>query len=76
LRSSVEQRVTELGAQTPEFYAGIITRPDGAQVTRMEMVQFVKEHELTHRAQMFLYLRMKGVVPATTRRRLARQAAR
>lgn len=49
---------------------------DGAQVTRLEMLQFVKEHELTHRAQLFLYMRLKGMVPATTRRRLAKQAAR
>ena len=38
----------------------------------MEMLQFVKEHELTHRAQLFVYMRLKGIVPATTRRRLAR----
>jgi uncharacterized damage-inducible protein DinB len=76
LRASVEQRAAELAARTPEFYSGIITRVDGARVTRMEMLQFVKEHELTHRAQLFLYMRMKGIVPATTRRRLAKQAAR
>jgi uncharacterized damage-inducible protein DinB len=40
------------------------------------MLQYMKEHELTHRSQLFLYLRMKGGVPATTRRRLAQQAAR
>jgi uncharacterized damage-inducible protein DinB len=76
LRASVEQRAVELAAQSPEFYAGIVTRVDGARVTRLEMLQFVKEHELTHRQQLFLYLRMNGMVPATTRRRLARQAAR
>jgi uncharacterized damage-inducible protein DinB len=75
LRATVEQRVEQLAAQSPEFYAGIITRVDGARVTRLEMLQFVKEHELTHRAQLFLYLRMKGIVPATTRRRLAKQAS-
>ena len=75
LRASVEQRAAELAAQTPEFYAGMVTRVDGARVTRLEMLQFVKEHELTHRAQLFLYMRMKGMVPATTRRRLAKQAA-
>ena len=37
----------ELAAQPPEFYSGIITRVDGARVTRLEMLQFVKEHELT-----------------------------
>ena len=33
------------------------------------MVQTMKEHELTHRAQLFMYLRLKGIVPSTTRRR-------
>jgi uncharacterized damage-inducible protein DinB len=76
LRASVELRAAELAAQTPDFYSGLITRVDGARVTRLEMLQFVKEHELTHRAQLFLYMRMRGMVPATTRRRLAKQAAR
>ncbi|MGO4880722.1 MAG: DinB family protein [Bryobacteraceae bacterium] len=76
LRASVEQRTAELAARTAEFYSGIVTRVDGARVTRLEMLQFVKEHELTHRAQLFLYMRMKGMVPSTTRRRLAAQAAR
>jgi uncharacterized damage-inducible protein DinB len=75
LRASVEQRTAQLAAQPPEFYSGIITRVDGARVTRLEMLQFVKEHELTHRAQLFLYMRMKGIVPATTRRRLAMAAS-
>lgn len=76
LRASVEERTAALAAQTPEFYSGIITRVDGARVTRLEMLQFVKEHELTHRAQLFVYMRMRGIVPATTRRRLAKQAGR
>lgn len=76
LRASVEQRATELAARPPEFFSGMITRVDGARVTRLEMLQFVKEHELTHRSQLFLYSRMNGIVPATTRRRLAKQAAR
>jgi uncharacterized damage-inducible protein DinB len=76
LRGSVERRAAELAAQPAEFYAGIVTRVDGARVTRLEMLQFVKEHELTHRAQLFLYMRMKGMAPATTRRRLAKQAGR
>jgi uncharacterized damage-inducible protein DinB len=76
LRASVEQRAAELAAQSLEFYSGMITRVDGMRVTRLEMLQFVKEHELTHRSQLFMYLRLKGIVPATTRRRLAKQAAR
>ena len=75
LRESVEQRAAELAAKSPEFYAETVTR-FGAVVTRLEMLQFVKEHELTHRQQLFMYLRLKGIVPATTRRRLAMQAAK
>jgi uncharacterized damage-inducible protein DinB len=76
LRQSLDKRLAELAAQPPEFFAHIITRFDGQKVTRLEMVQTVKEHELTHRAQLFLYLRLKGIVPATTRRRMAKQGAK
>jgi len=76
LRQSVEKRTTELARQSPDFFAKVITRFDGQQVTRLEMLQFIKEHELTHRAQLFLYLRLKGIVPVTTRRRQARPAGR
>jgi uncharacterized damage-inducible protein DinB len=75
LRESAEQRTRELAAQSPEFYSEIVTR-FGVPVTRLEMLQFVKEHELTHRQQLFMYLRLKGIVPATTRRRLAAQAGK
>lgn len=73
LRASIDTRVAEIAAQPAEFFSHIITRFDGQQVTRLEMLQFVKEHELTHRAQLFMYLRLKGIVPSTTRRRMAAQ---
>jgi uncharacterized damage-inducible protein DinB len=76
LRDSLEKRAAELAAKPPSFYEHIITRMDGQQVTRLEMLQMLKEHELTHRAHLFLYMRMKGLVPATTRRRMAKQAGR
>jgi hypothetical protein len=76
LRESVEQRSAGFTAQTPEFFDETITRFDGQRVTRLEMLQTIKEHELTHRAHLFLCLRMKGLVPATTRRRLAAQAGK
>jgi uncharacterized damage-inducible protein DinB len=60
-----------LGAADSVFWSEMMTRFDGTQVTRLEMLQYAKEHELTHRSQMFMYLRLKGVVPPTTRRRLA-----
>ena len=76
LRDCLDQRAAELAARPADFYGHIITRMDGQQVTRLEMLQMLKEHELTHRAQLFLYMRMKGIVPATTRRRLAKQAGK
>ena len=72
LRSAIEKRTAELSAKPPEFYAGEITRFDGQRVTRLEMLQFIKEHELTHRQQLFMYLRLKGIIPPTTRRRMAK----
>jgi uncharacterized damage-inducible protein DinB len=76
LRESVEQRATAFAAQPAEFFAQMVTRFDGQRVTRLEMLDMIKEHEMTHRAHMFLCLRMKGIVPATTRRRLAQQAGK
>jgi uncharacterized damage-inducible protein DinB len=76
LRDSIDERTAQLAARPPEFFAHIMTRMDGQRVTRLEMLLMVKEHEMTHRAQLFLCLRIKGIVPATTRRRMAKQAAR
>jgi uncharacterized damage-inducible protein DinB len=73
LRQSLDKRCAQLAAQSPEFYALILTRFDGQRVTRLEMLQFLKEHELTHRSQLFLYMRLKGLVPPTTRRRQAKK---
>src|ERR1700680_4475444 len=73
LRKSVETQTAVLSTKGEDFFCGMITRFDGQRVTRLEMLQFIKEHELTHRSQMFMYLRLKGIVPATTRRRQAKQ---
>ncbi len=73
LRDSMDNLQKHFGARPAEFFAGMVTRFDGQKVTRLEMLQFIKEHELTHRSQLFMYLRLKGIVPATTRRRLAKQ---
>jgi uncharacterized damage-inducible protein DinB len=75
LRSAIERRVAELASKPAEFYSGEIVRMDGQRVTRLEMLQLIKEHELTHRQQLFMYLRLNGVVPPTTRRRQAKAKA-
>ena len=69
--SVLEADAAQLARAAPEFWTQMMTRFDGTAVTRLEMLQYAKEHELTHRSQMFMYLRLKGVVPPTTRRRMA-----
>jgi uncharacterized damage-inducible protein DinB len=71
LVESLRDRVAELGEQPETFWQEEVTRYDNQRVTRMEFVQYMKEHELTHRAQLFVFLRLKGIVPPTTRRREA-----
>jgi len=75
LRSRFESDAARLTAQPAGFYDGQITRFDGQKVSRLELLQALKEHELTHRQQLFVYLRLKGIVPATTRRRIAKANA-
>jgi uncharacterized damage-inducible protein DinB len=71
LEQALESRCAELTAQPEEWFTQEITRFDGLRLTRLEMLQFVKEHELTHRSQLFMLMRLKGMVPPTTKRRLA-----
>ncbi len=70
---SLDEDCARIEAQPAEFWAAAVKKFDGTPLTRMEMLQFTKEHELTHRSQMFVYLRLKGVVPPTTRRKLAKK---
>lgn len=72
LESEIDADAHRVREQTdPAFWSAIMKRFDGTPVTRLEMLQYAKEHELTHRSQMFMYLRLKGVIPPTTRRRMA-----
>lgn len=67
------ERIEALRAQSAEWWAVVVRKWDGQELTRLEYIQFVKEHELTHRSQLFLYMRLKGMVPPTTRRRLQKK---
>jgi uncharacterized damage-inducible protein DinB len=73
LRASWDGWEAKLAAAPAELWSAMMTRMDGQQVTKLEMLQYAKEHEITHRSQMFVYLRLKGVVPPTTRRRMAKK---
>ena len=72
LRSDLHTWITEMESRPSAFADTEVTRFDGQKFTMTEILQFVKEHELSHRSQLFVYLRLKGIVPATTRRRLAK----
>lgn len=71
LLERLRDRVAALKEQPEAFWAREIVKHDGKRVTPLELVQFLKEHELTHRSQLFMFLRLKGIVPPTTRRRAA-----
>ncbi len=75
LRSSVKQRCAEYRQKPPEIFTIVTKKWDGTQPTHGEMLQFLKEHEIAHRMQMFVYLRMNGIVPPTTQRKLAGKRA-
>ncbi len=73
LRTSVAEHAEMINGKSPEFHAEMVTKWDGTRLTRLEMMQFVKEHELTHRMQLFMYLRLNGIVPPTTRRKMEKK---
>ncbi len=64
----------QLEAMTDEQLGEMCTAPNATK-SRFEMLQGVKEHEMHHRAQLFLIERMVGIVPHLTRARQQRQAA-
>jgi len=73
LETLLEERLTQIGAGGPEFWDREVTHFSGARVSVMEMLLLILRHEGEHRAQAAVLSRMCGVVPATTRNRLAAQ---
>lgn len=77
LRSEGEGTAAWLQGLGEAFLAETFTDTMGVNPkTRMEGVMAIKEHEMHHRAQLMLILRMLGGVPPLTRERQARAAAR
>ncbi len=77
LRESGEAYATWVESLTPAFLNETFTDPTGQNPkTRFESLLSVKEHEMHHRAQLMLMLRLVGGVPHLTREREARAAAR
>ena len=74
LKTNGETFATYLESAAESDLAVSVTAPNGSR-SRFEMLLGVKEHEMHHRAQLFLIERMIGIVPHLTRARQQRQAA-
>ena len=75
LTANGEAVATGLETMTEPQLGEQVSLPMGAK-SRFEMLLGLKEHEMHHRAQLFLIERMVGIVPHLTRAREAAQAAR
>ena len=74
LKTRGEQFANHLESATEADLAAPVAAPNATK-SRFEMLLGVKEHEMHHRAQLFLIERMIGIVPHLTRARQERQAA-
>jgi uncharacterized damage-inducible protein DinB len=74
LKANGESFATYLETATEAELGAPVTAPNATK-SRFEMALGVKEHEMHHRAQLFLIERMIGIVPHLTRARQERQAA-
>ena len=75
LKANGDAVATGLEAMTDAQLGERVGLPMGDK-TRFEMLLGLKEHEMHHRAQLFMIERMIGIVPHLTRARQAAQAAR
>jgi uncharacterized damage-inducible protein DinB len=68
LRNEGEGFAAWMETLTPEFFAEMVTEPDGKTAkSRFERLLSAKEHEMHHRAQLMLIERQLGIVPHLTR---------
>jgi uncharacterized damage-inducible protein DinB len=74
LKQDGENFARQIEAMTDAQLGEPCTAPNASK-SRFEMLQGVKEHEMHHRAQLFLIERMIGIVPHLTRARQQRMAA-
>jgi uncharacterized damage-inducible protein DinB len=75
LKTEGDNFATYLEGLSEAFLAEQVTMPPGAQPaskSRFEMLLSPKEHEMHHRGQLMVYLRMVGIVPHLTRQRQER----
>jgi len=73
LKENGERFAKAIDGMTDAQLGESVTLPMGSK-SRFEMLLGIKEHEMHHRAQLFLIERMVGIVPHLTRARQERMA--
>ncbi len=73
LKTSGDAFARQLDGLTEAQLAQSITAPNATK-SAFEMIIGIKEHEMHHRAQLFLIERMVGIIPHLTRARMERMA--
>lgn len=66
LRSSLEETKAMVASFGDANFAKDMTRFDGKQCTKIEMLNFTVAHEMYHRGQLTVYERFLGIEPALT----------
>jgi uncharacterized damage-inducible protein DinB len=67
LRSSLEETKAMVVSSGDANFEKTMTRFDGKQCTKFEMLNFTVAHEMYHRGQLTVYERLLGIEPALTR---------
>ena len=75
LQANLHAHTKLMAAHSATFWEEPRKSFDGSDKTAGELLQMLKEHEIGHCNQMYLYLRSKGVLPPTTRKRAEAKAA-
>ena len=66
LRSSLEETKALVVSFGDANFEQTMTRFDGKQCTKVEMLNFTVAHEMYHRGQLTVYERLLGIEPALT----------
>jgi uncharacterized damage-inducible protein DinB len=74
LKGNFRTHIQLLGSRPASFWDEPRKSFDGSDKTAGELLQMLKEHEIGHCNQLYLYLRSKGILPPTTRKRAEAKA--
>jgi len=69
LEENFRTQQQQLAARPGAFWEEPRKSFDGSETTAGALLQMLKEHEIAHCNQLYIYLRSKGVVPPPTRKR-------